>query len=564
MRRVPLHHRPGPAYTDNHVDKVFNQGESMSSAPLEQDRGGSYSIPEVVALAERGILRIPTFQRQYVWDSQDVRDLFDSIYRGFPIGTLLLWRRRAPTGTVHFGPIAIDADATDSALWVVDGQQRVTSLFGTLSSRTKGVDPRFEIYFDLGKQRFISPVRGVPPTRSVPVREALETRRLLSWLRAHADELEPEDFDLADGLGGALRDYKMPSYTVAGEDQSVLREVFDRVNSAGKPISRAQIFHALFAGDEQASSPSAVSDSLSRLGFGRIDESRIVQSLLAIRGGDVQRDLHGEFSPDEDPEEWYQFTDQALARSIDFLRSEGVPHSLLMPNTLPVPVLAAFFHLHPRPDPWTLTLLSRWLWRGWIHGFGREGGQTPVLRRAIQSVNPRSINGAPSPSEDDAAQALLAFAPDREAPDLVDGPFNTKYANPRLVALSMANAQPLDLWSEPIDLAFQFEQHGSDAITELVPKARRRAAARGFWRHDDLIPVSHVKDENVLRSHVISPLAAELLKAADVEGFLRERTETLRTVTRSFLQSRLDVGGRPRASIARLVEKAASGSLRNE
>jgi hypothetical protein len=52
---------------------------------------------------------------------------------------------------------------------------------------------------------------------------------------------------------------------------------------------------------------------------------------------------------------------------------------LLMPNTLPIRVLAAFFHLRPTPDPWILRLLGRWLWRGWVHGFGKEGGQTPFF-----------------------------------------------------------------------------------------------------------------------------------------------------------------------------------------
>jgi hypothetical protein len=47
--------------------------------------------------------------------------LFDSIWRGFPIGNLLLWRRPAPAASVQVGPVSIDAPELDSALWVVDG-----------------------------------------------------------------------------------------------------------------------------------------------------------------------------------------------------------------------------------------------------------------------------------------------------------------------------------------------------------------------------------------------------------------------------------------------------------
>jgi hypothetical protein len=59
--------------------------------------------------------------------------------------------------------------------------------FGALSSDYKNVDDRFEVYFDLATGRFINPRRGVVPPRSIPVRDALETRSLLNWLRQHGN-----------------------------------------------------------------------------------------------------------------------------------------------------------------------------------------------------------------------------------------------------------------------------------------------------------------------------------------------------------------------------------------
>ena len=60
----------------------------MTITPLEKSGSSSFSIPEIVAAAEIGRIRVPTFQRQFVWNAGDVRDLFDSLYRGFPVGTL--------------------------------------------------------------------------------------------------------------------------------------------------------------------------------------------------------------------------------------------------------------------------------------------------------------------------------------------------------------------------------------------------------------------------------------------------------------------------------------------
>ncbi|MEV6285531.1 DUF262 domain-containing protein [Kribbella sp. NPDC051770] len=512
------------------------------SIPLDGSGAGSFTIPEIVELAGDGSVRVPTFQRHFAWRAQDIRRLFDSIYRGFPIGTLLLWRHEAEAGKISLGPIDIEVDNRSDAYWVVDGQQRITSLFAALSPSHKSNDETFEIYFDLETQQFISQRGGVVPNRAIPVREALETRSLLQWLRRHVDELEPDDFDLADRLGGAIRDYRIPAYIVTGDNQDLLREVFDRVNSAGKPISRAEVFHALFAGGEEPNSPATVSASLSKLGFGSIDEGRIVQTLLAIRGGDVQRDIRTEFKTSEKPSDWFDYAEVALTRAIRFLREEGVPHLLMMPNTLPLPVLAAYFHLHPEPQPWNRRLLARWLWRGWVHGFGREGGQTPVLRRAIRSVNPELYSPNAAPSEYDALKALLEYTPDREAPRLPLEGFNTKYANPRLILLALASLNPLDENEKQVNIAREIEKYGTEAVTQLIPGIRSNAAARSFWPVDST-PITRVRSARILDSHLIDEASYTALQVDNHPLFLKKRGEALSELSYKFLDSRLEPGG---------------------
>lgn len=536
----------------------------MSTAtPLERNRPERFSIPEIVHLASAGKIRVPTFQRHFAWQAEDVRDLFDSIYRGFPIGTLLLWQHSAQEAIVHLGPISLKVPSDPSAYSVVDGQQRITALFATLSPQYAGIDDRFDIYFDLQKERFGNARNGKIPVRSIPVKEALETRSLLQWLRAHADELDEHDLNVADRLGGALRDYEIPAYVVAGEDLDVLRQVFDRVNSAGKPISRAQVFHALFAGNDDPTSPTSVVETLQKIGFGRLDEGRVVQSLLALRGGDVQRDIRDEFdSPNDNPSEWFDRTEIALQRAIEFLRSQGIPHLLLMPNTLPIPILATFFHLHPHPDPWTKRLLARWMWRGWVHDFGREGGQTPVLRRAIRAVNPDFSDPGSAPSEYDAVKSLLKYTPDRAVPDVDVEKFNTKNANSRLVMLALASRGPRDAEGELIEIAKQFEQYGSDAVTTFVPRARTIAAARGFWTIDSP-PITEVPDEAILDSHLIDKESFNLLSIGRTDPFLERRGKSLHSFVKGFLDSRVEPGRSIRPPLQQLAIDDA-GELSSE
>jgi hypothetical protein len=504
----------------------------------------------VVSLAERGLLRIPLFQRSFVWDTGDVRALFDSIWRGFPIGTLLLWKHPAEAGRVAFGPFELDAPKQPEALWVVDGQQRVSTLVGALSPQAQEVDPIFEVCFDLRRARFVHATRRPQPHWWLPVRVTLESRTLLGWLRDHGEDLSADELDLADAVGGALRDYTVPAYIVEHDDDELLREVFDRVNSAGKPISRAQVFHALFGGTAPTASASAVVESLSHEGFGALDEQRVVQSLLAIRGGDVQRDLHDEFAEDEDRERWFDDTERALSRVIAFLKREGVPHLLLVPSTFPIPVLAAYFHLHPDADPWIERLLARWVWRGWLHGFGR-GGQTPALRQAVRAVHPVKCQPQKAPSAYDAVQALISSVSDDE-PTISDLNLQTNSAVGRLVLLALASLKPLSGDGTPIDLAHALDEHGVAAITALVPGHRATLAARGFWPVEAGLP-SGREDSTVLASHALDAGAAQALRNADIEQFVADRGRRLTVLANRYVSEHVQSGALVRPPLDELL-----------
>lgn len=526
---------------------------TMPSSPLQRSESGSktFSIQELVRLALTGSLRIPRFQRPFVWDANDVRKLFDSLYRGFPVGTLLLWRQSVPAASVSFGGVHVEAEASSGAYMVVDGQQRLTALVASLASPVADRDERFEVYFDLAKHRFVGPIRGTVPPRSIPVREALESRSLLTWLRTNGDTLEDGDLDIADDLGGALRDYKVPAYVVEGDDERLLREVFDRVNSAGKPMTRAQVFHALFANDAQPGSPATVVESLRGLGFGEIPENRVVQTLLAIRGGDVQRDLHDEFDENEDPADWYEQTERALDHSIRFLQSIGVAHERLMPSGFPLPVLSAFFHLYPEPDSKIMQLLERWLWRGWMNGFGRESGQTPALRRAVRSINPRKGAPVAAPGEYAAVKALLE--PVRDAPvtmlDLSN--FRADHAQARAVLVWLADLGPLDPRGEPLDVPRAFNEYGSSVVGSLLPGSKSELGNRGFWLPD--WPDAREVADHVLASHGTPLNAVRALRASDTELFVRLRGENLAEKTMARINSRIAAGLRPQPPVTSLM-----------
>ena len=100
-------------------------------------------ISTVLDHIDNGHMALPEFQRGYVWNRDQVRGLFDSLYRRHPVGGLLVWATESKTAT-HRGDSNLAAGVVKLLL---DGQQRITSLYGVV----RGRPPKF---FDGNAQAF--------------------------------------------------------------------------------------------------------------------------------------------------------------------------------------------------------------------------------------------------------------------------------------------------------------------------------------------------------------------------------------------------------------------------
>src|SRR3954467_12588417 len=85
------------------------------------------SVEELVGMIQRGELRLPEMQRRYVWRSTRVRDLLDSLYRGYPSGAILLWESSETVPMQDFA-ISQQGNPYQTTRLLLDGQQRLTSL----------------------------------------------------------------------------------------------------------------------------------------------------------------------------------------------------------------------------------------------------------------------------------------------------------------------------------------------------------------------------------------------------------------------------------------------------
>ncbi len=92
----------------------------------------SYNLATLIQHIDMGIIGLPDIQRPFVWPDTKVRDLFDSMYQGYPVGYFLFWSN---ANIEHTKVIGTDHKQKHPSLLIVDGQQRLTSLYAVIKGR---------------------------------------------------------------------------------------------------------------------------------------------------------------------------------------------------------------------------------------------------------------------------------------------------------------------------------------------------------------------------------------------------------------------------------------------
>ena len=91
------------------------------------------AIATLISYIENGDLALPDLQRPFVWGNNKVRDLFDSMYRGYPIGYFLLWKNNTGEKLTQIG--IDDKIHKVPNMLIIDGQQRLTALYSIIKKQ---------------------------------------------------------------------------------------------------------------------------------------------------------------------------------------------------------------------------------------------------------------------------------------------------------------------------------------------------------------------------------------------------------------------------------------------
>jgi hypothetical protein len=218
-----------------------------------------YMIGSILSKVREGEIAIPEIQRPFVWDASQVRDLLDSLYKGYPVGYLIAWRN--PDIKLKDGSLA------QGRMILIDGQQRVTALTAAvLGQQVVNKDYRkvhIRIAFNPIKEEFkvadaaiAKDAAWIPDVSAIIGGKVSLLKAVRDYQKANPD-LEEEQIENALTALGDVAKKQVGLIELAHDlDIETVTEIFIRINSKGTVLSQADFVMSKIAADSKYGGPS--------------------------------------------------------------------------------------------------------------------------------------------------------------------------------------------------------------------------------------------------------------------------------------------------------------------
>lgn len=209
-----------------------------------------WTVNDLVRNVSSGQVRLPDLQRPFVWHNAKVRDLVDSMYRGFPVGELMFW---VNDDQAHSRAIGTGAKSQTGSMQVIDGQQRLTSLYAVVEGapvvREDYRQEQIVIAFNPLTERFAVPnaetkspewVQDIRDVFRAPIDARSDYLDRLEKARGVERLDRTVERDVETVLNRLVRvlDYQFQVVQLKGDvDRATVADIFVRINSEGVKLS---------------------------------------------------------------------------------------------------------------------------------------------------------------------------------------------------------------------------------------------------------------------------------------------------------------------------------------
>lgn len=335
-------------------------------------------IRKIIDRIISGEIRIPAFQREFVWSPEQVSFLLDSIYKNFPIGTVFLWKTHSRLESEReLGNYSIPEPRKEHPVYyVLDGQQRITSLFSVFQTELKpvGNNDWLDIYYDFNsdssiqESKFVALLSSeVDEHRHFPMSILFNTSEFFKKASL-LDDKKREDILNVQRI---FQEYTLPIQEYETDSKENIAIVFERINRAGTPLNTFQLLTAWsWSSDFDLKDKfEDLSYNLEPLGFGKISEDKdlLLKCCAAVIKGDTSPSTIMSLSGDEIRLNFAKIKN-GIEGAIDFLKRQLKIHALeWMPYPSMIISLSAFFAVDTRAGrKYTdkqREQLIRWFWK---------------------------------------------------------------------------------------------------------------------------------------------------------------------------------------------------------
>lgn len=356
---------------------------------------------------ESGVLKIPQFQRNFVWDRRKSAKLMDSLLKGYPIGTFIFWKTREELRSVrNIGNVTLPPTPEgDFINYVLDGQQRLTSLFATVRGlkverENKRVDDFSEMYIDLDvdtgtdSELVIGDVSEKGPKSFIGVMDLLtaDFTELAEYPKEYHEKLK--------AYKQVIEGYNFSVIVVPEAPIDVATEIFTRINVTGQALSVFEIMVAKTYSAERdfdlAERTTRLIGRFSKAQYGTIPDIVILQAISAIMVKESSKKAILGLKKDAFIDAW-PAAEEATKAAVDYFRSYfKIPVSQLLPYKALLVPFSYFFHNHPnRPTGEMQKQLVELFWRVSLGGYYSQSLESR-LAQDIRRVDVILKGGVPT------------------------------------------------------------------------------------------------------------------------------------------------------------------------
>jgi hypothetical protein len=529
---------------------------SGPTAPVPKDP--QPSVERIDNLASRiltGDILLPKFQRSFVWERPQIISLLDSVARGYPIGSVLLWQSRQELRSENrIADLEIKLPKPDYPVnYLLDGQQRLSTICGAM--HWHGPDPksRWNLAYDLRAQQFVH-LDSVddPPLHQIRLNKLPDPSKYFAQIAA-IDGVDKAELNArANALFNRFKDYKIATVTLGDMSIDDVAPIFERVNSTGTPLTIVDLMRAATWSPEfdLIDTIDALLSAVSSKDFGMIDKKVVLRDLSAAAGGGFSTSSIDELrklQPDQ-LRAAAADTEQAYLRTVDFLVTQmNIPSAHILPYSNQLTVLGEIFRRLSSPTSAQYAATARWFWRTAVAGYF-SGWNTGAMASDLKATVDFAAGKAT-----DVAVDVTAPRPDIWA----TRQFRANNAHAKLLAIILGHRRPVDLLTgQLIDLGNALAWTNQKEFHHFFPRdylenrgvTRQRINALGniiMLTSDSNKRISNRAPSDYLREveqaarnagadvqewldlNLISPEAFEAAKADDFERFLALRAQTI-------------------------------------